>query len=105
MNQESFDDYPRWRVEILSLLRGPDLASASTNNVRMARMVAALRWLEAHASEIARKSPTAVMLGDGEAQIEESVIRGLYGMFSRCPESHLHEDFPVSTIYPYLGTK
>jgi hypothetical protein len=44
----------------------------------------------------------SAIIGDGEAQIEDSVVRGLYAMFSRCPADHLTDDFPMSILLEYL---
>ena len=122
MSQESFDDFPQWRSDIYALLRLAQISSASTNDYRGAegryfeghysdaslrqhqrqRVTAALRWLDANSSEIARRAPTYVIHGDGEVQVEDRVVFALFAVFSRCPLDRLNESFPVDSLLGYL---
>ena len=122
MSQESFDDFPQWREDFRALLRlaqtsapsKSDYADAETHYFelqypdaafrqhRRQRVTAALRWLDANTTEIAKRSPRSVILGDGDAQIEDRVVMGLYAMYSRCPADHLNDPFPVDILLGYL---
>lgn len=121
--QDSFEDFPQWRADICELLRLAQTSRSSTSVYRDAetayfetcypdpairrhkreRVVAALRWLEANSSEIARRAPKSILLGDGEAQIGGGVVLALFAMFSRCPVDHLNDTFPVDVLIGYLG--
>jgi len=126
MIQDASDiPYPEWRDDVTTTFglqvqakasKGDFLAlfreqfrqkypDQTTRSYRQNRVEAALRWLESHLDEIEAEWPDDTVGGGGEALVSNRLILALYGMYCRCPDKHLHDDFPVSILHRFLETK
>jgi hypothetical protein len=66
------------------------------------RVESALKWLEANLPEIEDAFPGDTVEGNTDALVSNRLVTALFALFSQCPNDHLRDRFPVSTIAPYL---
>jgi hypothetical protein len=73
-----------------------------TRDYRRNRVEAALRWFENNLTELEETWPDDIVSGDGVGMLSNRIELALYGLYNRCPDEHLHDDFPISVIAQYL---